>query len=101
MQNMMQKDSVRTQWRCSTMLGYCRENGNVALGLGHDVGLAFHTSLNIVQLFTAAAVVTVAQHCSSPNLPKTGCWAKILLAPPLAALNSNLKVPHQQNFIVF
>ena len=47
--------------------------GNVVLG--HDFGLAFHTTLNIVQLFrTAAAVVTccsvrcpchVSRHCSS------------------------------------
>ena len=61
------------------------------LGFGLNVQLVFRSALNIVQLFTAAAVVTVVQHCSSPILPKTGCWAKILLAPPLAALNSNLE----------
>ena len=33
----------------------------------------FSSALNIVQLFTTLIVVIVVQHCSGPNLAKTGC----------------------------
>ena len=33
------------------------------MGFGLNVQLVFNSALNIVQLFTDAAVVTVVQHC--------------------------------------
>ena len=42
------------------------------LGFGLNVQLVFHSALNIVQLFTAAAVVAVVQHCYKQNPSKFG-----------------------------
>ena len=39
------------------------ENISETLGFGLNVQLVFNSALNIVQLFTDAAVVTVVQHC--------------------------------------
>ena len=44
------------------------------LGFGLNVQLVFRSALNIVQLFTAAAVVTVVQHCF--------CGILLVVSPP-------------------
>ena len=48
-------------------------------------------------MFTTASVCSVVQHCSGPNLgQKWGVWAKISLAPPLAARNQFFEWPSCQ-----
>ena len=63
------------------------------MGFGLNVQLVFRSALNIVQLFTAAAVVTVVQHCSRAQIcPKQCVWGQIFARAASGGAQSKLKV---------
>ena len=72
------------------------------MGFGLNVQLVFRSALNIVQLFTAAAVVTVVQHCSRAQIcPKQCVWGQIFARAASGGAQSKIEGSNPKSWRIF